>query len=171
LKLGHPHGVYLVDNESVMVLGCGGHMPGFEVGNTEVLRIDLKTNDIVWEYTELPIIRFYTAIKGGLQRLPNGNTLICEGDTGRIFEVTEGKEIVWEFVNPFYHPSPFYGQKNNILFCAYRYGPDYEGLEGNVGVPSEFQPVPEKKVKPRVEKDYPPEGKHALKERLAHLGY
>ncbi len=171
LKLAHPHDVSWLDDGSVMVLGCGGHMPGFEAGNSEVLRIDLKTKNIVWEYTEVPIVRFYTALKGSLQRLPNGNTLICEGDTGRIFEVTEGKEIVWEFVNPFYHPLPIYGQKNNMLFCAYRYGPAYEGLEGNVGVPSEFQPVPEEKVKSRVKRGYPPEGKQALKERLANLGY
>ena len=34
------------------------------------------------------------------RRLPNGNTLICEGDFGRIFQVTPGGEIVWEYVNP-----------------------------------------------------------------------
>jgi hypothetical protein len=168
LKLAHPHDVSWLEDESVMVFGCGGHMPGFEMGNSEVLRIDLKTNNIVWEYTEVPILRFYTALKSSLQRLPNDNTLICEGDTGRIFEVTEGKEMVWEFVSPFYHPSPIYGQKNNMLFCAYRYGPDYEGLEGNIGVSDKFRQVPEKRVRPRVEKA---KGEQALKERLAHLGY
>ena len=35
----------------------------------------------------------------GAQRLPNGNTLITESDAGRVFEVTEGGDIVWEFVN------------------------------------------------------------------------
>jgi len=168
LKLAHPHDVSWLEDESVMVFGCGGHMPGFEMGNSEVLRIDLKTNNIVWEYTEVPILRFYTALKSSLQRLPNDNTLICEGDTGRIFEVTEGKEMVWEFVSPFYHPSPIYGQKNNMLFCAYRYGPDYEGLEGNIGVSDKFRQVPEKRVRPCVEKA---KGEQALKERLAHLGY
>ena len=34
------------------------------------------------------------------RRLPNGNTLICEGDFGRLFQVTSDGEIVWEYVNP-----------------------------------------------------------------------
>ncbi len=170
LKLAHPHDVCLLDSESVMVLECGGHLAGCEVGNSEILRIDIKTNNIVWEFTELWAVAFYAPCKASFQQLPNGNTLICEGDMGRLFEVTEDKEIVWEFINPFYYPSPIYG-RSNMLFGAYRYGPDYEGLEGNVGVPSEFQPVPEEKVKPRVKRGYPPEGKQALKERLAHLGY
>ena len=29
------------------------------------------------------------------ERLPNGNTLICEGDYGRVFQVTDAGEIVW----------------------------------------------------------------------------
>lgn len=170
-KLGHPHEVAWLDDESVMVLGCGGHLPGFEVGNSEVLRIDVKTNNIVWEFKEATPVHFFTSVKGGLQRLPNGNTLICEGDIGRLFEVTEGKEVVWEFVSPFYHPSPIYGQKNNMLFCAYRYGPEYEGLRGNIPQPERIQRVPEEKGKPRVEKPPTPKGEQALKERLAHLGY
>ena len=35
------------------------------------------------------------------QRLPNGNTLICEADLGRVFEVTyDDLETVWEYINP-----------------------------------------------------------------------
>ncbi|MBI5362001.1 MAG: aryl-sulfate sulfotransferase [Planctomycetes bacterium] len=36
----------------------------------------------------------------GADRLSNGNTLICEGASGRVFEVTSDKKIVWEFLNP-----------------------------------------------------------------------
>ena len=36
----------------------------------------------------------------GTQRLPNGDTLICAGVSGTIFEVTPEKETVWEYVNP-----------------------------------------------------------------------
>ena len=36
----------------------------------------------------------------GRQRLPNGNTLICSGANGTLFEVTPEKEIVWKYVNP-----------------------------------------------------------------------
>jgi len=37
---------------------------------------------------------------GGVRRLPNGNTLICETIHGRIFQVTPDGEIVWEYINP-----------------------------------------------------------------------
>ena len=37
----------------------------------------------------------------GMQRLPNGNTLITEGSDGRVFEVTPDHKIVWEFVSPY----------------------------------------------------------------------
>ena len=35
-----------------------------------------------------------------MQRLFSGNTLICEGQWGRVFEVTKDSEIVWEYILP-----------------------------------------------------------------------
>ena len=171
LKLAHPQDVGWLDDGIVMVLGSGGHISLAEACNSEILRIDIKTKKIMWEFKESSVVDFYTPCKGSLQRLANGNTLICEGYTGRIFEVTEDKERVWEFINPFYHPSPVYGRNNNMLFRAYRYGPDYEGLRGNTIEPDRFQSVLEKKGKPPVEKDYASEGEQALHERLSSLGY
>ena len=49
---------------------------------------------------------FWSAFISGAQRLPNGNTLICEGSYGRIFEVTPSGEIVWEYVNPIFTDIP-----------------------------------------------------------------
>jgi hypothetical protein len=49
----------------------------------------------------------------------NGNTLICEGDFGRIFEVTTDRELVWEFVNRYFGEGP--NGENNRVFRAYRY--------------------------------------------------
>ncbi len=36
----------------------------------------------------------------GAQRLANGNTLICAGETGRVVELTPAGECVWEYLNP-----------------------------------------------------------------------
>jgi hypothetical protein len=58
------------------------------------------SESIEWEYRASPPEMFYSQIKGSNQRLPNGNTLICESQNGRAFEVTRDKEIVWEFYNP-----------------------------------------------------------------------
>ncbi len=35
------------------------------------------------------------------QRLPNGNTLITEGSSARLIEVTPQREIVWEYISPY----------------------------------------------------------------------
>ena len=76
-----------------------------------------------------------------MQRLPNGNTLICEGPSGRVFEVTADKELVWEFVNPFFNYYPLLRGHSNITFRAYRYGYDYEGLKGRTLDPDKVQLV------------------------------
>jgi hypothetical protein len=54
----------------------------------------------VWTYVAPKRTDFYSAIISGAQRLPNGNTLICSGTNGTIFEVTPEKETVWKYVNP-----------------------------------------------------------------------
>ena len=81
---------------------------------SRVLEIDPVSLAVVWEYTaakaKLPLAQFFSAQTSSAQRLPNGNTLICEGDTGRVFEVTQDHETVWE------HLSPRHGQ----LYRAYR---------------------------------------------------
>ena len=51
------------------------------------------------------------------QRLPNGNTLITEGADGRIFELTAEKEIVWEYVNPFFGTE---NGRTNRIYRAHR---------------------------------------------------
>jgi hypothetical protein len=54
----------------------------------------------VWSYTAPKKSDFYSSFISGAQRLPNGNTLICSGANGTVFEVTPEKEIVWKYVNP-----------------------------------------------------------------------
>ena len=72
---------------------------------SRILEIDPLDTSIAWEYTaedsNRPVWSFFSHYISGAQRLSNGNTLICEGSNGRIFEVTPSGEIVWEYVNPF----------------------------------------------------------------------
>jgi len=68
---------------------------------SRILEVDPLTQGIAWEYHGDAQAPFYTECCGMLQRLPNGNTLIVESTQGRAFEVDAGKEIVWEFLNPF----------------------------------------------------------------------
>jgi hypothetical protein len=54
----------------------------------------------VWSYTAPKKADFYSFFISGAQRLPNGNTLICSGANGTVFEVTPEKKVVWNYVNP-----------------------------------------------------------------------
>jgi len=83
-----------------------GHFLIFDNGRyrrdfSRVLEVDPKTNKIVWSYTAPNPTDFYSWHLGGAERLPNGNTLICDSHWGRLFEVTPDGEIVWEYLNPF----------------------------------------------------------------------
>ncbi len=49
-----------------------------------------------WRYGDIP--GFFSQYLGGAYRLPNENTLICEGMEGRVFEVNRDGTIVWVFL-------------------------------------------------------------------------
>ena len=76
--------------------------------------------EIVWQYDE----GFYSRIISGVQRLPNGNTLITAGVPGRVFEVTAPGELVWEFVWPAEE------DVNPWIFRARKYAADHPGFAG-----------------------------------------
>lgn len=102
---------------------------------SRVIEFDPITLDVVWEYRRLlphwgENNRFYSFYISGAQRLPNGNTLITEGSTGRLFEVTASGELVWEYISPYYDLSyeQFHGtifQYQNLIYRAYRVPYDY----------------------------------------------
>lgn len=123
-RLGHQHDVQMLDNGNVLVFanGCHAHWHGPHEGS-RVWEIDPKTNDIVWEYAGDPPYTFDSTFISGMQRLSSGNTLICEGRWGRFFEVTPDKEIVWEYVSPYFQKNPPYAG-GNYVFRAYRYMAD-----------------------------------------------
>jgi len=54
----------------------------------------------VWSYSAPKRTDFYSSFISGAHRLPNGDTFICSGANGTIFEVTAEKEMVWKYLNP-----------------------------------------------------------------------
>jgi hypothetical protein len=93
---------------------------------SRVIEFHPTVNKMVWQYTPteaghiqpLDAYKFYSPFFGAAQRLPNGNTLITEGDNGRLFEVTLEHKTVWEYVNP--HFSKTDGLLENHLCRATR---------------------------------------------------
>lgn len=61
----------------------------------------------VWSYSSPK--DFFSFFISGADRLPNGNTLVCEGASGRFFEVTPDARIVWEYSNPYGGDLPMHG--------------------------------------------------------------
>jgi len=53
-----------------------------------------------WIYTDENKPDFFSQNISGAQRLPNGNTLICSGAVGTIFEISPDEKIVWKYVHP-----------------------------------------------------------------------
>ena len=88
----------------------------------------------VWSYSDPE--KFLSQFISGAQRLPNGNTLICEGKAGRVFEVTKDGKIVWEYLNPLggdVEPSPQGGKAPpHALFRATRIPRDHPAVKGRL---------------------------------------
>jgi hypothetical protein len=113
----------------------------------------------VWSYVAPKRTDFYAPFVSGAERLANGNTLICSGTNGNLFEVTPKEEVVWKYVNPerqlrqlpdFATGPPGGGGAGAPggagLFRAPRYTPDFPGLTDKDLTPGktvdELQPKP-----------------------------
>jgi hypothetical protein len=99
---------------------------------SRVIELDPRTGTAAWEYKGNPPWTFFSPHISGAQRLASGNTLICEGQWGRIFEVTPHGEIVWEYINPHHGRQPT-GVHSNWVFRAYRYAADSPQIRGRLG--------------------------------------
>ena len=100
-------------------------------------------NDFDWTYID-PIdpLNFYSRIISSAQRLPNGNTLICEGTRGHFFEIDPSSNVVWRYKNPdavngilTQGDAP----NGNPVFRAKKYSSNYlNGINLTVSVPIEL---------------------------------
>lgn len=95
-----------------------------------------------WSYSASPTpTSFYASFISGAHRLPNGNTLICDGPKGTFFEVTSLGEVVWKYVNPVISTGPVLQgtvltSNQNSVFRCYRYAEDYSAFSGKDLTPS-----------------------------------
>ena len=105
-------------NGNIILFANGSDQPTPEY--SRILEIAPESKEIVWQYAGSPPSTFFSARVSGVQRLDNGNTFICEGMSGRLFEVTSAGEIVWEYISPFYNDVPPWGNSNQI-FRARKY--------------------------------------------------
>ena len=127
---GHQHDSQMLDNGNIMLF-ANGMNTAVPHPHSYITEFNPDTNETVWEYRDDPATFFYSHHISGAERLWTGNTLICEGSFGRLFEVTPAGEIVWEFVNPYFDPM-FMGDTVNWVFRAFRYSADSPEIAGRV---------------------------------------
>jgi hypothetical protein len=128
-KLGSPplaqqHDPRPLPNGNLLIFDNGPHRRDHPAPYSRVIEVDPRTRAIVWEYRDQSLFDFFSPYISGAQRLANGNTLICEGCDGRIFEVTAGGDVVWEYVSPHFAHAAGRPGLNNWVFRAFRYTPE-----------------------------------------------
>ena len=136
------HGTHMIPKGlpgegNILLFDNGGTMAGDLYLETQshaysrVIEFNPVTKEKVWEYsTQSARIPggmfgyqfFFSPFISIAQRLPNGNTFIDEGATGRMLEVTPKGELVWEYRSPYSYVSEF---KYPINYRAYAVPYDY----------------------------------------------
>ncbi len=110
------HQPTVLDSGTMLIFDNQGHR-----GKSRVLEFDPFTQEIAWVYAHSPEQPFFSEDCGSSAQLPNGNVLISETNSGRAFEVTPDKTVVWEFYSP--HRAGENGQFIASLFEMIRFGP------------------------------------------------
>lgn len=124
---GGQHDCQRLNNGNIILFANGSEQPAPE--HSRILEIDADTRDVAWQYRGRPPVTFSSPRVSGVHRMANGNTFICEGQQGRLFEVTQAGEIVWEYISPFYNDVPQMG-KTNQIFRARKYAKGDPRLNG-----------------------------------------
>jgi hypothetical protein len=139
---GLTRGYSTIDEFATPVDGLGNYWrsPGAAFGPTQ----------LTWTYAATPPPALYAPAISGAQRLPNGNTLVCDGTHGVLFEVTPAGQTVWRYVSPVVGTGPMTqgdsipedpthpGEYMNMVFRTQRYATDHPGLAGRDLTPGDF---------------------------------
>ena len=124
------HDAQQLENGNILVFANGVYSSDLHF--SQVLEIDPATKEIAWAYKAKDNPQgFFSPHIGGAQRLASGNTLICEGAKGCLFEVTPEGDVVWEYVCPQMVDVPGFGEIN-WLFRARHYLEDSQEIQGRV---------------------------------------
>jgi hypothetical protein len=103
-----------------------------------------------WTWKATPPSSMYAEAISGAQRLPNGNTIICDGTHGTFLEVTQAGELVWKYICPAEKTGPLFyngtisddparaGEKMNAVFRVYKYPLDYAAFKGKTLTPGDY---------------------------------
>ncbi len=129
-ELGGQHDAQMLENGNILVFANG--MYASDMTHSSVWEIDPKTKEVVWKFKEKQCaMNFYSPFISGCQRLDSGNTLICEGSKGVLFETTPECDIVWQYVSPYWREHPVF-TNINWIFKTRRYAADSPEIRNRV---------------------------------------
>lgn len=141
-KLGEPeismqHHAIPVSGGNIQIFDNGRNRP-MSIPFSQVIEVDPTTSEIVWRYKPGIAEQFFSGHISSAQRLKNGNVLICEGTSGRLFEITRQGEIVWEWLSPFVDGND-QGRLFQWIYRAYRYPLNHPAFKGKNFDPANYQ--------------------------------
>jgi outer membrane protein assembly factor BamB len=116
------HNPTWLPNGNIQIFDNGGDA-------SRVIEVDPASGEIVWSYRGAPPHQFFSGHISGASRLASGNVLVCEGTSGRLFEVTRSGEVVWEWINPFVNNNSR-GEPTVSIYRAHRYDVDDPAFAG-----------------------------------------
>ncbi len=121
--LAQQHDPSMLPNGNILIFDNGSHRQKIAMPSSRVIEVNPNTKQIVWQYQDSPPFNFFSPYISGARRLANGNTLITEGNFGRMFQVTPQSEVVWEYINPYFHEN-VEGMMINSVFRSTHYTAD-----------------------------------------------
>lgn len=148
------HAHWISQDGDVMLFNNGVGRPGTDYTSVDVLKLPAMVDNNYpiepdsaylplaqdWIYSADPPNSLFSLVMGGAQRLPNGNTLICNATSGEFLEVDSLGNDMWKYVNPIdlngntpQGDQPF----QNSCFRVTYLPPGYPGFNGQVLVPGE----------------------------------
>jgi hypothetical protein len=103
--LDHPHSPVMLPDGQILLFDNG-----MDRGYSRLVKMNPATNKITWTYEAKPRSSFFTAERGYVQPLPNGNLLVTLSNNGHALELTPDGQVAWEF----YHPEILNGARRAI---------------------------------------------------------
>jgi len=88
------HHPTLLDNGNILIFDNRGNE-----GYSRIIEMNPISKEVEWIYQPLTRNNFFSDTLGGNQKLPNGNLLITESNTGRVFELKEENDL---YIPPFW---------------------------------------------------------------------
>ncbi len=152
----------LADAGKILIFNNGAGRPAGNYSTVEVIAPPVNASgdyalsagspylpDTAWWTYKAPVpTNFFGMNISGAQRLPNGNTLVCSGPSGTLFEVDTDKNIAWKYVVPVNNAGPITQgttPTQNATFRCTLYPGTYNGFTGHTlvpGAPIELSPLP-----------------------------